>query len=54
MGNGSGSHMVVFHSFSKRQPTEWEKIFANEATKEELISKIYKRLMQRLWQKQTT
>ena len=27
---------------TKRQPSEWEKIFANEATDEELISKIYK------------
>ena len=26
----------------KRQPTEWEKIIANEATGKELISKIYK------------
>ena len=30
----------------KRQPTEWEKIFANEATDEGLNSKIYKQLMQ--------
>ena len=29
----------------KRQPSEWEKIFANEATKG-LISKIYKQLME--------
>ena len=29
---------------TKRQPTEWEKIFASEATKG-LISKIYKQLM---------
>ena len=29
----------------KRQPSEWEKIIANEAT-EELISKIYKQLLQ--------
>ena len=33
-------------SKTKRQPTEWEKIFANEATDKGLISKIYKRLMQ--------
>ena len=26
---------------TKRQPSEWEKIFANEATDEGLISKIY-------------
>ena len=29
----------------KRQPSEWEKIIANEATDKELISKIYKLLM---------
>ena len=30
----------------KRQPSEWEKIKANETTDIELISKIYKQLMQ--------
>ena len=30
----------------KRQPTEWEKIFASNVTDKELISKIYKQLMQ--------
>ena len=29
----------------KRQPSEWEKIIANEATDKEFISKIYKHLM---------
>ena len=31
---------------TKRQPAEWEKIFANEATDKGLITKIYKHLMQ--------
>ena len=30
----------------KRQPSEWEKIIANEATDKQLISKIYKQLTQ--------
>ena len=33
-------------SKTKRQPSEWEKIFANEAMDKGLISKIYKQLMQ--------
>ena len=33
-------------SKTKRQPSEWEKIFANEATEKGLFSKIYKQLMQ--------
>ena len=31
---------------TKRQPSEWEKLFVNEATDKRLISKIYKQLMQ--------
>ena len=31
---------------TERQPSEWEKIFTNEATDSGLISKIYKQLMQ--------
>ena len=31
---------------TKRQPSEWEKVFANEATDKGIISKIYKQLMQ--------
>ena len=30
----------------KRQPSEWEKIIANEATDKELISKIYRQHLQ--------
>ena len=33
-------------SKAKRQPSEWEKIIANKATDKELISKIYKQLLQ--------
>ena len=31
---------------TKRQPSEWEKIFTNEATDKGLTSKMYKQLMQ--------
>ena len=45
--------LIKFTSFctakgtmNKRQPTEWEKLFANDATNKDLISKIYKQLIQ--------
>ena len=34
------------HKQNKKTISEWEKIFANKATDKELISKIYKQLMQ--------
>ena len=42
---------LLFHSKEdyqemKRQPREWEKIFAKNATNKDLISKIYKQLIQ--------
>ena len=37
---------IAFLSKVKRQPSEWKKIIANEATDRELISKIYKQLTQ--------
>ena len=38
----------------KRQPSEWEKIIANETTDNVLISKIYKQVIQLNAKKQTT
>ena len=38
----------------KKQPSEWEKIFANEATDRGLISKTYKQFMQLNIRKKTT
>ena len=38
----------------KRQPSEWEKIIANEITDKRLISKICKQLIRLIPEKQTT
>ena len=38
--------MKEIKSKVKRQPSEWEKIIANETTDKELISKIYQQFMQ--------
>ena len=40
------SSLVSNISKMKRQPSEWEKIFANEAMDKGFISKIYKKLME--------
>ena len=32
-------------TINKREPTDWEKIFANDVTDKELVSEIYKQLM---------
>ena len=37
-----------------RQPTKWEKIFANDMTKQGLISNIYKQFIQLNIKKKTT
>ena len=39
-------HKKEITSKVKRQPSEWEKIIANEATDKELTSKIYKQYLQ--------
>ena len=48
LGVGLLCHITAKETINnmKRQPSEWEKIFANEETDKGLISKIYKQLMQ--------
>ena len=41
-----GLHNEGNYKQGKRQPSEWQKIIGNEATDKELISKIYKQLLQ--------
>ena len=48
------SFCTAEEAINKRQPMEWEKIFANNAMDKGLISKIYKQLMQLNNNKQTT
>ena len=45
-------HSKGNHKQNKKQPTEWEKIFANNATGKGLISKIYKYTTARAVQQQ--
>ena len=47
---------ILWKYFLKRprQPTKWDKIFANNMTDKELISQIYKHLIQLNIKKQTT
>ena len=39
---------------TKRQPTDWKKVFANDVTDKGLVSKIYKQLLTLIASKQTT
>ena len=39
-------HSKGNHNKTIRQPTEWEKIFANDVTDKGLFSKIYRQLIQ--------
>ena len=50
------SFCIVIETINKmkRQPTEWEKIFANDVTDKGLISKIHKQLIQLNNTKKTT
>ena len=45
MVNGTVS-LISLSDRMKRQPNEWEKIFANDMTDKGLISNIYKQLIQ--------
>ena len=65
-GNKSKNKLLVLYQNKKllhsegnnqqnqRQPTEWEKIFVNDISNKELVSKIYKELIQLDSPKQNT
>ena len=38
-------HSKGNHKQNEKQPTDWEKIFANDVTDKGLVSRIYKQLM---------
>ena len=40
--NQKGSHSNGNHKKTKREPTNWEKIFANDVKYKGLVSRIYK------------
>ena len=46
MSEVCSQHCIFEVLKGKRQPSEWEKIIANGATDKQLISKIYKKLLQ--------
>ena len=47
-------HSAGNHKQDRRQPTEWETIFANDAIDKGLISNIFKQLKELNIKKQTT
>ena len=56
--SSADGHLGCFHILAiskvKRQPSEWEKIIADEATDKQLISKIYKQSCSSIPEKEMT